>query len=196
MAGHDRDPHSPARMLFLPCLVLFVVLLTACGAGGGRVEQPTVSPPTVGVAGEVDDAPYVAYERVSLERLSRGRLEPAGELRLVEAARRVPAFRLRESGNSAIRFTDDGGRGWLAWQPTIVLRARRDFAQQQGGQASQVTTLGVARVEWPDSCLGVNRSGRSCAQVVTPGFRITLRLGAATAIFHTDLRERVVLMSG
>ena len=191
-SGH----RSPVR-LRLWLLLVPALLTAACGVGDGNsTRQPTPTPPAVGWSGEVDDAPYVAYERVTYERLPRGRLEPAGEVRLPEQVRRVAAFKLRDSESNAIRFTDDAGRGWLAWQPTIVLRARRDFAQQQGGQPSQVTTLGVARVEWPDSCLGVDRAGRSCAQVVTPGFRITLRLGAATAIFHTDLRERVVLASG
>ena len=172
------------------------VLLTGCGAGAGNgVRAPSPTPPAVGWAGEVDDAPYIAYERVSYERLPRARVEPAGEVRIPEQVRRISAFRLRESESSAIRFTDDGGQGWLAWQPTIVVRARREFARQHNAQPSQVTTLGVTRVEWPNSCLGVS-SGGACTPAPTPGFRITLRLGSATAIFHSDLRERIVQAPG
>ena len=172
------------------------VLLAGCGAGAGNsVRSPSPTPPAVGWAGEVDDAPYIAYERVSYERLPRSRLEPAGEVRIPEQVRRVSAFRLRESESNAIRFTDDGGRGWLAWQPTIVVRARRDFARQHDAQPSQVVTLGVARVEWPNGCLGVS-SGGVCPPAPTPGFRITLRLGSTTAIFHSDLRERIVQAQG
>lgn len=174
----------------LPAL-LGLLLAAACGAGGGNRAVATATPPAVGWAGEVDDAPYTAFERVSLERLPRQRLEPAGELRLTQQVRRIPAYRLRDSGASAIRFTDDGGRGWLAWQPTVVLRARRDFAQQEGAPPARVITLDVIRVEWPNGCLGISRPGTMCAQTVTPGFKVTLRLGAVTAVFHTDLRETV-----
>ena len=172
------------------------VLLAGCGAGAGNsARAPSPTPPTVGWAGEVDDAPYLAYERVSYERLPRARVEPAGEVRIPEQVRRISAFKLRDDESNAIRFTDDGGRGWLAWQPAIVVRARRDFARQHNAQPSQVTTLGVARVEWPNSCLGLSGGG-ACTPDPTPGFRITLRLGGTTATFHTDLRERIVQAKG
>ncbi len=181
----------------LLAVTLTTLLCAACGAGGGNeAGDATATPPAVGWAAEVEDAPYVAYERVSLDRLPRARMEPAGEVRLTQQVRRVPAYRLRDSASSAIRFTDDGGRGWLAWQPSVVLRARRDFAQQESAQPSQVTTLAVTRVEWPNACLGIARSGGSCAQTVTPGFKITLRLGALTAVFHSDLRDQVQRAQG
>jgi hypothetical protein len=173
-------------------VIVAALVCAACGAGGGNAaREPTATPPAVGWAAEVEDAPYVAYERVSLERLPRARLEQAGEVRLTQQVRRLPAYRLRDGGASAIRFTDDGGRGWLAWQPSVVLRARRDFAQQEGRQAALVTTLDVTRVEWPNACLGIARAGGNCVQSLTPGFKITLRLGAVTAVFHSDLRDQV-----
>jgi hypothetical protein len=177
------------------CLALVVTAAVgvACGANAGDSSAvPSPSPPAVGWAAEVDDAPYVAYERVSYERLPRERVEPAGEVRLPQQVRRISAFRLRDSEDNAIRFTDDGGHGWLAWQPSILLRVRRDYAQESGAQPSQVTTLGVWRVLWPDGCLGVPSTGITCGPDPTPGFRISLRIGTAEARYHTDLRERVV----
>jgi hypothetical protein len=150
----------------------------------------------VGGSGEVDDAPYVAYERVTFERLPKQRVEPAGEVRLPQQVRRIAAFKLRDSGTSAIRFTDDAGKGWLAWQPSVVLQARREFARLFGGQPSAIMTLGVDRVEWPDSCLGVRSASSACAAGSTPGFRIVLRHANTTAYYHTDLRERVVQATG
>lgn len=178
-----------------PLLLMVMALLgVACGAGAGnnRSAPPVATPPAVGWNGEVDDAPYIAFERVSFERLPKGRVEPAGEVRLPQQVRRIAAFRLRDSETSAIRYTDDAGQGWLAWQPSIVLRARRDFAQQAGGQPSQVTTLGVTRVEWADSCLGVRSAATSCTDGAVPGFRVVLRLGGATGTFHTDLHDRII----
>ena len=42
-------------------------------------------------------------------------------------------------------------------------------------------------VSWPDSCLGCPKPGEMCAQVLTPGFRVVLRIGDATYEYHTDL---------
>jgi len=195
-----RHPSLPgrARPLLPVLLILCALLLAGCGAGDANSagKAPSATPPAVGMAGEVDDAPYTAYERVSYERLPKQRVEPAGEVRLPQQVRRVAAFKIRDSGANAIRFTDDAGRGWLAWQPNVVFQARREFARIAGGQPSQVTTLGIDRIDWPDSCLGVRTEGAACAAALTPGFRITLRLGNSTAYFHTDLRERVLQATG
>ena len=190
-----RDDAARGRRLWLALIGVALVSI-ACGVGGDTGAQQATPTPAVGWSGEVDDAPYVAYERVSVERLPRARLEPAGELRLSQPVRRVPAFRLRDSVRSAIRFTEDSRGGWLAWQPAVVLRARRDLAQAAGAQPSEITTLGVARVEWPDTCLGIPRPETSCAPVVAPGFRVTLRVSGVTAVYHTDLAERVVRAPG
>lgn len=173
-------------------LVLAAVLLAGCGAGAGNsAAEPSATPPAVGWNGEVDDAPYVAYERVSFERLPKDRVEPAGEVRLPRQVRRISAFRLRDDDPAnAIRFTNDGNRGWLAWQPAVVLRVRQEFAQAAGVQPSAVVTLGVWRVLWPDGCLGVPSS--SCSLEPAPGFRVSVRTGENAATYHTDLRERLV----
>jgi hypothetical protein len=195
--GHSMPHLTISRVRVSLAFTLAALVCAACGAGGGAtVREATATPPAVGWAGEVDDAPYVAYERVTLERLPRARMEQVGEVRLTQQVRRLPAYRLRDGGASAIRFTDDDGRGWLAWQPSVVLRARRDFAQQESSQPSQISTLAVIRVDWPNACLGITRPGVNCAETVTPGFKITLRLGAVTAVFHSDLRDKVQRAQG
>ena len=40
---------------------------------------------------------------------------------------------------------------------------------------------------WRDSCLGCPKTGESCTQVLTPGYRVMLRVGDATYEYHTDL---------
>lgn len=183
-------------------LLLPALLLAACGAGSGNesgAERPSArATPSVGASGEVEDAAYVAYERVTLERLPRARLEPEGEVRLADVARRLPAFRLRDGGPSAIRYTDDHGAGWLAWEPTVTLRARQEFARAEGKSAGGIVTLDVRRVDWPDTCLGVPRPAESpgaCRPDPTPGFQVTLRLGGTTAVYHTDRADRVARAS-
>jgi hypothetical protein len=48
---------------------------------------------------------------------------------------------------------------------------------------------------WNDSCLGCPQTGENCAQVVTPGYRIVLRVSDATYEYHTDLGGRATLCS-
>ena len=42
-------------------------------------------------------------------------------------------------------------------------------------------------VTWRDSCLGCPKAGERCAQVLTPGYRVVLRIADATYEYHTDL---------
>src|SRR3712207_2855858 len=90
-------PHADGRLVGPNgplWLVVAALLLVACGAGAGNsAAEPSATPPAVGWEGEVDDAPYVAYERVSYERLPTDRLEPAGEIRLPRQVRRLSALR-------------------------------------------------------------------------------------------------------
>lgn len=41
-------------------------------------------------------------------------------------------------------------------------------------------------VEWSDACLGIRNAGVVCAQVITPGYRITLSAGGKTFELHTN----------
>lgn len=174
-----------------------MALAVACGAGGGpQANAPSPTPAAVGWNGTVDDVAYVAFEKVSLERLARARLVAEGEVRLSQQVRRVTAYRLRDSELSAIRYTEDGSVGWLVWQPTVVLRARREFAREQAGTAAQIVTLGVTRAQWPNTCLGIVAAGSDCGSAATPGFRVVLRLGSVTATYHTDTGERALRAPG
>ena len=57
--------------------------------------------------------------------------------------------------------------------------------------------VGVSQDEttWNDSCLGCPQTGENCSQVVTPGYRIVLRVSDATYEYHTDLGGRARLCS-
>ncbi len=53
------------------------------------------------------------------------------------------------------------------------------------------------RIEWPDSCLGVNTPGLVCLQVITPGFRfvVTAAPGRPFAEYRTDLNGHSVFVA-
>jgi hypothetical protein len=53
------------------------------------------------------------------------------------------------------------------------------------------------RIDWPDSCLGVDTPGVLCAQVITPGFRFVVTAGQNRpfAEYHTDLSGHSVFVA-
>lgn len=53
----------------------------------------------------------------------------------------------------------------------------------------------VQAVEWADASLGCPLPGESYAQVITPGYLITLEALDITYTYHTDTGDRVVLCS-
>lgn len=72
--------------------------------------------------------------------------------------------------------------------------------QQEAGQAavnfiavhtgrphSGIQVVNVEAVDWPDACLGVPIPNAMCAQVVTPGYRVSLSAEGQTYEVHTDL---------
>ena len=54
------------------------------------------------------------------------------------------------------------------------------------------------RIDWPDSCLGVDTPGVLCLQVITPGFRFVVTAappGQPYAEYHTDLNGHAVFVA-
>lgn len=68
----------------------------------------------------------------------------------------------------------------------LVDRAKRDLAVQQNTNADAVTLVSAEYRDWPDSALGCPRPGMMYAQVITPGYLITLEHDGATYEYHTD----------
>ena len=69
----------------------------------------------------------------------------------------------------------------------------KDLAKKIGAPESDVAGVVQEDVTWPDSCLGCVKTGETCAQVLTPGYRIVLRVRDATYEYHTNRGDRVRL---
>jgi len=67
-----------------------------------------------------------------------------------------------------------------------VQAAIKTLVEQEGVEAESVTVVSVSAVEWRNSCLGCEQPGQQCLMVITPGYRITLKVGAETYDLHTD----------
>jgi hypothetical protein len=64
--------------------------------------------------------------------------------------------------------------------------SRETLARQLGLDPLAVQLVETAPVDWPDACLGLPAAGESCAQVITPGFRVTVETGGTQYEFHTN----------
>jgi hypothetical protein len=77
-------------------------------------------------------------------------------------------------------------------QPMVDL-VLQDAATQLGVDPSALTVTDIETVDWPDSSLGCPEDGGVYAQVVSPGYRITVTDGATTLEYHTGLNDAFVL---
>lgn len=75
----------------------------------------------------------------------------------------------------------------------LVRLAREDLAQKQGVAPEAIQLVSVESVEWPDASLGCPQPGMIYAQVITPGFRITLKREGQTYVYHIDRGQLVIL---
>lgn len=71
-----------------------------------------------------------------------------------------------------------------------------DLSQRAGVPATSIEVVSAEAVDWPDACLGVRTPDRMCAQVITPGYRITLRANGKLYEYHTDQGSRAILAAG
>jgi hypothetical protein len=66
-----------------------------------------------------------------------------------------------------------------------------DLSQRTGRSADAIELLGARHVVWPDASLGMSTSGSGDAQVLTPGFDLTLKVAGVRYSYHTSLSRFV-----
>lgn len=71
--------------------------------------------------------------------------------------------------------------------------AVKDLSKKTGAPESDIAGVTQEDYTWPDSCLGCTKTGESCAQVLTPGYKIVLRVRDATYEYHTNRGDRARL---
>ncbi len=67
-----------------------------------------------------------------------------------------------------------------------VAAAIEILARDLGVPEDRVILVDVQPADWPDSCLGSAGPGEMCADVITPGYRVLLRVGVSDYEFHTN----------
>lgn len=77
-------------------------------------------------------------------------------------------------------------------QPMVDL-VLQDAATQLGVDPSDLTVTDIETVDWNDSSLGCPEEGGVYAQVISPGYRITVTDGTTTLEYHTGPNDVLVL---
>lgn len=70
--------------------------------------------------------------------------------------------------------------------PQGVGAVRKAVARRLGVGEGSVIILEAQERTWPDSCLGFLSKEVLCAQVITPGYRVTLQAKGETFIYRTN----------
>lgn len=77
-------------------------------------------------------------------------------------------------------------------QNKAVDLVRNKLASQLKVEATTLDLVSVEPIDWADACLGEPQEGEMCAQVITPGFRITFSSGGQNYTYHTDKAAGVI----
>ena len=59
-------------------------------------------------------------------------------------------------------------------------------AAELGVDPASIQVLSVDAVEWRNSCLGVDKPGEMCLEVITPGYRVLLEVDGQEVAVHTN----------
>jgi len=78
---------------------------------------------------------------------------------------------------------------------TAFRAAANELSRQVNAPVDSIAGVSQDETTWNDSCLGCPQTGESCSQVLTPGYRVVLRVSGATYEYHTDLGGRAKLCS-
>jgi hypothetical protein len=73
-----------------------------------------------------------------------------------------------------------------ATAPQAALSARQALVEQLKIDPDTIKLVSVEQVDWPDACLGVQKPGVMCAQVITSGYRVVMEAQGNLYEFHTD----------
>jgi hypothetical protein len=76
-----------------------------------------------------------------------------------------------------------------------VEAAKQDLSRVIGLPVDQITLLSSNPTDWPDTCLGVPRTGVECQSFVTPGFQIFLAVNGQTYEYHTDINGTNIVLA-
>lgn len=76
----------------------------------------------------------------------------------------------------------------------VETRVKEALSARTGVAVEEIEVVEAQQSEWPDACLGLAEEGEACAEVITPGWEITLRAAGEEYVFRTDETADVIRM--
>lgn len=77
--------------------------------------------------------------------------------------------------------------------PEAVSKARLKAAKDFGIEEGLAIVMMAYEKEWPDACIGIHEEGKMCAQVITQGYEVTVKVGNTTVVYHTNSDGSLIL---
>lgn len=74
----------------------------------------------------------------------------------------------------------------------IAGEVRSTLAEQLDIDINQISVRGIEQNDWPDDCLGVGEPGEVCAQMITPGYKISLNAEGTLYEFRSTLDGAII----
>jgi hypothetical protein len=84
--------------------------------------------------------------------------------------------------------TDDNGQLAVPAESEVAATvAQNALAIEANRDVSEIEIVSAELREWPNSCLGLAGEDEMCAEVITPGWEITLEVDGETYVYRSDL---------
>lgn len=77
-------------------------------------------------------------------------------------------------------------------EDSAVQAVSQDIAKRTGVKPEIISVIAK---NWSNSCLGVEKPGIMCAQIVTPGYEIKARAQGKEYIYHTNSNGKAVILA-
>ena len=75
--------------------------------------------------------------------------------------------------------------------PEAAIKARQFLANVLNLSADEITIVSYEAVDWPNTCFGVSLE-QMCAEVITPGYRVTLEAKTQRYEVRTDAEGKSI----
>ncbi len=82
----------------------------------------------------------------------------------------------------------------MSQETPIEKLAKEKLANYLKTDTNQIEIIETKKVDWPDASLGAPEEGMMYAQVITPGYKVTMIAGSAIYEAHTDEQGNQVVI--